>query len=317
MEKTNSFRARIGRLTGEYRLFSIFIIMALILEFATQGLFFHQKNIINLFNQNAMLGILSIGQFLVIVTGGIDLSVGTVMMMCSVFYVMFQNLGAPASALLSILLGTLFGLINALMITKAKINSFITTLGTMTIAEGIGYVLVNGHTIFKIDKTFLTIGKLKFLGASVYDYIWIFLLVLMLVIIQLTPYGIKLYSTGGNASATRLSGVNTDGMIASVYIISGFLAGVVGVLYTARLATGDPSVSGTFNTDTITAVVIAGTSMLGGEGKLYNVFLGVLILGMLSNFMNTVGIPSSLHVGVKGVILVFTVLMNIYQQNKH
>lgn len=307
---------QMGKFINEYRLFTIFVIMAVLLQIVTHGLFLHTNNIINLFNQNAMLGIIAVGQFMVIMTGGIDLSVGTVMMMCSVFYVMFQDLGAIPSAILTILLGTVFGIINAVLITKLKINPFITTLGTMTIAEGIGYVLVNGHTIFRIKDSFLKIGKVKLFGASIYDYIWVLIVVIIFFIIKFTTYGIKLYSAGGNESAARLSGINTNIVIGSAYVISGFLCGVVGVLYTARLATGDPSVSGTFNTDSITAVVLAGTSMSGGEGNICNVFLGVLILGMLGNVMNTIGVPSSLHVGVKGAILICTVLLNIYHERR-
>lgn len=305
-----------SKLLNEYRLFVILFVMIIALQTATGGLFLRKNNIINLFNQNALLGVLAIGQFLVILTGGIDLSVGTVMMMSSVLYVMFQELGPCISALIAIGAGTLFGLFNALLITKAKINSFITTLGMMTIAEGVGYVLVDGHTIFRIKEAFLTIGSVRILGVSLYVYIWILLTALMVGVLKYTTYGIRLYSTGGNISCAKLSGINTNLIIGSAYTISGFLCGIVGVLYTARLCVGDPSVSGTFSTDTITAVVIGGTAMSGGKGKLSYVFIGVLILGMLSNFMNTIGVPSSLHVGIKGIILICMVLLNIYQNEK-
>ena len=183
----------------------------------------------------------------------------------------------------------------------------------MTIAEGLGYIFVDGHTVFNIKKEFLLLGKMKIASISIYVYFWIFAAIVIIAILKYTSFGVKLYSTGGNASASRLSGIHTDRIIGSSYIISGLLCGIVGILYTSRLSVGDPSVSGTFNTDSITAVVIGGTSMAGGEGSLFNVCLGVLILGMLSNFMNTIGVPSALHVGLKGCILIATVLLNIYQ----
>ncbi len=309
-------RAFGNKLLNEYRLFVILVIIIIALQAATHGLFLQKGNIINLFNQNAMLGIITIGQFLVILTGGIDLSVGTVMMMSSVIYVLYQDLGPLLSAIISILAGTLFGLINAVLITKLKINSFITTLGTMTIAEGVGYVLVDGHTIFSIEDSFLKLGQIRIFSVSLYVYIWIALTAVMIFILRYMTYGIKLYSAGGNVSATRLSGINTDAVVGSTYVISGFLCGLVGVMYTARLCVADPSVSGSFHTDSITAVVIAGTLMTGGKGKLSHVFIGVLILGMLSNFMNTLGVPTALHVRIKGIILILMVLLNIYQNEK-
>ena len=301
------------KLWSEYRLVIILLLMAAVLTVSTKGLFLQKSNIVNLFNQNAMLGIIAIGQFLVILTGGIDLSVGSVMMMCSVAYVLFQDIGVVPSMAMSVLLGAAFGLINAVLTTRLKINSFITTLGTMTIAEGLGYIFVDGHTVFNIKKEFLLLGKMKIASISIYVYFWIFAAIVIIAILKYTSFGVKLYSTGGNASASRLSGIHTDRIIGSSYIISGLLCGIVGILYTSRLSVGDPSVSGTFNTDSITAVVIGGTSMAGGEGSLFNVCLGVLILGMLSNFMNTIGVPSALHVGLKGCILIATVLLNIYQ----
>lgn len=300
----------------EYRLFIILVVMIIALQIATKGLFLQKANIINLFNQNAMLGIIVIGQFLVILTGGIDLSVGTVMMMCSVIYVLNQQLGPLVSAAIAILMGTLFGFINAILITKLKINSFITTLGTMTIAEGVGYVLVDGHTIFNIDNSFLAIGSVRIASVSLYVYIWIALVIIMVCILKFMNYGVEIYSSGGNVSAARLSGINTDRVVGLAYVISGLLCGIVGVLYTARLCVADPSVSGTFNTDSITAVVIAGTSMSGGKGNLTHTFIGVVILGMLGNFLNTIGVPSALHVGIKGIILIIMVLLNIYQNEK-
>lgn len=306
----------VNKVLNEYRLFAILVVMVIALQIVTNGLFLQKGNVINLFNQNAMLGIIAIGQFLVILTGGIDLSVGTVMMMCSVIYVLNQQLGAPVSAAIAIVIGVLFGLINAVLITKLKINSFITTLGTMTIAEGIGYVLVDGHTIFNIDSSFLTLGSIKIASVSLYVYIWIALTVIMVCILKFMNYGVELYSAGGNVSAARLSGISTDRVVGSAYVISGLMCGIVGVMYTARLCVADPSVSGTFNTDSITAVVIAGTSMSGGKGKLSHTFFGVVILGMLGNFLNTIGVPSALHVGIKGIILILMVLLNIYQNEK-
>ena len=136
MAQESNRKGQERKLWSEYRLFIILLLMAVVLTASTKGLFLQKSNIVNLFNQNAMLGIIAIGQFLVILTGGIDLSVGSVMMMCSVAYVLFQDIGVIPSMALSILLGAVFGLVNALLTTKLKINSFITTLGTMTIAEG-------------------------------------------------------------------------------------------------------------------------------------------------------------------------------------
>jgi ribose/xylose/arabinose/galactoside ABC-type transport system permease subunit len=303
-------RLHIATFLSTWNMLIVFIAMLIMLTVATHGVFLQKNNLINLLSQNAIVGILSIGQFLVILTGGIDLSVGSILMISSIAYVYFQEIGVAGSMMFAVCVGLCFGLVNGFSVTKLKINPFITTLASMQIVRGLGFILVNGQPIFNIRPEFLLLGSTKYFQISAQVYIWLILVLIGIVILNLSRWGVALYCTGGGNNASYLSGIRTDRVIFYVYAISGGLCGVGGILYTSRLALADPIIGATMNMDSITAVVIGGASLLGGQGKLFNTTIGVLVLGMLNNFMNIVGIPSSMHIGIKGCILVAMVLFN-------
>lgn len=302
-EKQHVFRV------SEWRMLIIFTIMVLVLSIASDGVFLKKSNIINLFAQNAIVGVITIGQFLVIVSGGIDLTVGSTVAITSIMYVLFQEMGLAFSIVLAVIIGILIGIINGLTVTKMKIIPFIATLITMGIVRGFAFLVVNGRVIYDIKPIFLSINKMKILSIPLLVYIWILLAVIWIIILKYTKIAVNLYSTGGNEFVAKLSGVNTDKVKVLSYVCCGALCGISGILYTGRFALADPNTGINYGMDSITAVVIGGASLAGGEGKLSNAILGVLILGMLNNFMNIVGIPSAMHVGIKGFILVITVLL--------
>ncbi|GHV36638.1 ribose ABC transporter permease [Synergistales bacterium] len=294
----------------DWSMLIVFAAMFVILAVVTKGVFLQKNNLLNLLSQNALIGVLAIGQFLVILTGGIDLSVGSMLMVSSIAYVYFQQLGVAGSMAFAVFTGAFFGVLNGLSVTKFKINAFITTLASMQIARGIGFISVNGQPIFNIRPEFLTLGSTKYFQVSAQVYIWLALVIVGMVILNKSRWGVALYCTGGSRDASRLSGIKTDRVILSAYALSGALCGVGGILYTSRLALADPTIGGAMNMDSITAVVIGGASLAGGQGKLFNTIIGVLVLGMLNNFMNIIGISSTMHVGIKGFILVVMVLLN-------
>lgn len=300
----------------EYRMFIILVLMFIILAIASQGLILQKNNLISLLTQNSIIGIVAIGQFLVILTGGIDLSVGSVLMISSLCYVSVQQIGVPASILLSICVGLAFGFSNGQAVTRLKINPFIATLAFSQIATGLGYIMVNGQPIFNVASSFLAMGQFKIGGMSVYVYLWLLLCLAFALVLQFSGFGVRLYCVGGNEQTARLSGLSSARVKTAAYMLSGALCGLAGALYTSRLQLADPTIGGNFSMDSITAVVIGGASLAGGEGKLHNTLLGVLILGMLNNFMNIIGVPSSMQVGVKGCILIATVLLNHYVVKK-
>lgn len=296
--------------SAELRMPIVFILVVIILAIASKGVFLRSNNIINLFAQNSIIGVIAIAQFLVILTGGIDLSVGAMVAFTSLAYVMFQNMGLLFCMTLAIAAGCVMGLINGILVTKLRIIPFMATLITMGIFRGLAYIIVNGRVQYNIEPIFLSLNGIRGWSVPLLVYIWLFLAVVWIIVMKYTRFGVTMYSTGGNEKASRLSGLNTGKIKILAYMFSGILCGVAGILYTGRLALADPGLGDSFGMDSITAVVIGGAALSGGKGKLANAVFGVLIFGMLNNFMNIVGIPSAMHVGIKGLILVLTVYLN-------
>lgn len=295
---------------SDWRMPILFACMVVVLAVASKGVFLQKNNILNLFSQNAVIGIIAIGQFIVILSGGIDLSVGSLLSFTTVLYVYNQQIGVLPSVLITLAAGIGIGALNGILVTKFKITPFITTLATMEVIRGAVNIMVNGHIIYDIKPEFLKLGEIKLFGISAVVYIWIALAVAFILLLKYTATGVSFYSIGGNERTSLLSGLNTDKYKIVAYMLSGVLTAIAGILYTTRLQLGSPNVGASFSMDAITAVVIGGAALTGGEGKLLNAMLGVLILGMLNNFMNIIGIPSEMHVGIKGAILVITVFLN-------
>lgn len=296
--------------SAELRMLIVFILVVIILAIASKGVFLRSNNIINLFAQNSIIGVIAIAQFLVILAGGIDLSVGSMVAFTSLTYVMFQSMGLLFCMCLAMAAGCVMGLINGILVTKFRIIPFMATLTTMGIYRGLAYIIVNGRVQYNIEPIFLSINGMRVFSVPLLVYIWLFLAAVWIVVMKYTRFGVSVYCTGGNEKASKLSGLNTGRIKLLLYMFSGMLCGVSGILYTGRLALADPGLGESFAMDSITAVVIGGASLSGGKGKLSNAVYGVLIFGMLNNFMNIVGIPSAMHVGIKGLILVLTVYLN-------
>ena len=288
----------------------VFILTVIILAVASNGVFLQLNNIVNLFAQNSIIGVIVIGQFIVILSGGIDLSVGAMMALMSLIIVTFQDMGLVFSILLAIFIGAVFGIINGVLVTKLKIIPFMATLVTMGIYRGFAYITTGGHIQYHISDALLDINRTRIFNVPIIVFVWLFLVIVFILVMRYTHFGVCVYSTGGNEKASKLSGVGTEKTKIFAYMLCGVLCGIAAILYVGRFALAEPGSGETFGMDSITAVVIGGTLLTGGVGKLSNAVLGVLILGMLNNFMNIVGVPSAMHVGIRGFILVVTVYLN-------
>jgi len=298
----------------EYRLIVLMALLIVLMTAMTDGTFLQWGNIRNLLSQSAIVGILTIAQCLVILTGGIDLSVGAIMAAASLAYVIQQDIGLMLSILLAVAVGALFGAFNGFFVTRIKLTPFIVTLATMEIARGLSSTAVRGEPIFNIRSEFLTFGSMRPLGIPLQVYVWIVLVLATWFLLHRTTWGKAVYATGGNERAAKLSGIDTRRTKMSVYVYAGLLCAIAGILFTSRLAIGEPSAGDSYNLDSIAAVVIGGVALSGGEGKLSHAMIGVLIFAMLNNFMNLLGVSPFYQQALKGIIIILAIYVNIRKQ---
>jgi ribose/xylose/arabinose/galactoside ABC-type transport system permease subunit len=276
---------------------------------ALSSVFFSTENIMNIFRQVAVVGIVAVGMTFVILTGGIDLSVGSIIGIASVFTaeLMLHGVPAPWAVALTVPICALCGLFNGLIVNELFIPPLVATLGTMTALRGVAFIISGGLPVFGFSTA------LSFLGQG---YVWIIpvpviimavTFVLGFVLLDSTRFGRYVYGVGGNEEATRLSGISVKVTKALVYTISGFLSGVAGIVLLARINSGQPKAGQGYEMDVITAVVIGGVSISGGEGNIVLVIAGVLIMGVLSNGMILININEYAQWVVKGLVLLTAV----------
>lgn len=293
----------------EYATVIFLIIIVIFFSIFARG-FLSMSNIMNVLRQVSIIGICSVGMMLVILTGGIDLSVGSVIGVTgtlTAFMMVKAELNMCAAVLIGLLAAVLIGAINGFCVTKLSIPPLITTLATMTGARGICYIITGGISIYGFPKAFSPLGQ---------GYLWIIPIpvLCMLVILLLgwclltkRPYGTYLYSIGGNAEAARLCGINVNKTLIFTYILNGIFAGFAGIVLLSRVNTGPATLGEGYEMDIITSVVLGGVSVSGGEGKLKGVICGVLIMGILSNGLLIMGISEYYQMVVKCCVLLLAV----------
>lgn len=277
-------------------------------------------NLITVLRQVSMLGILSVGLTFVFLLGDIDLSVGVMMGLSATTSALFMtSLGLPvvASWLLAILLCTLVGAVNGIIVTTTRMPALIATLGTQNIIYGINYMLCGGLAVYGIPASARFLGQDKLFGFfPVPVLVMIIVFLLGSFILRKTYYGRYFYAVGGNAEATRLSGIDINKVKILAYSLCGFCAGIAGAINMSRANSGQPSAGHGFEMDVITACVVGGISAGGGGGKMSGVISGVLIIGVLSNGMTIIGINDYWQMVAKGLVLVLAVGLDYYQKTK-
>lgn len=309
------------RMKNEITMFMVLVALIVLFSLSTDK-FLSGTNLINVVRQIAMIGITSIGMTYIILTAGMDLSAGSVLAVSGIIAgVAMVNFGiSPAIAiLLGLLSGVIIGLINGLVIAYLKIPPFVTTLGSMQIFKGVAFIITGGMPIFGFPKSFGAIGKgyLSFIPIPV--IIMIVLMVAGWVVLKKTKYGRHLYAIGGNMEAARLSGVKVNKQIILTYVLGGLFAAIAGIIMAARVDAGQPNVGLDFGLDVITAVVLGGVSIMGGEGKLTGVIIGVLIMGVLDNGLIMMNVYEYYQYVIKGLVLLLAVgfdQLNKYNQIK-
>lgn len=302
-----------ANLYSSYGVFFILVIEFLIFSLASKS-FLTLGNILSVGRQMSFTGIAAIGMTLVMLTGGIDISVGSMLAMAGVLCAKLSaDVGLPLwiAVVITLLIGALFGLINGAAVTRLHIPALIATLATQTILKGIAYLLTNAVPVKNLSTTYKFLGQGYIFGViPVPLIITVALYVLAWWYLDKTYLGRRVYLSGGNEEAARLSGINTKWTITGTYVFSGVFAAIAGVLMAARLGSGQPSVGSGFEMDVITATVLGGISVNGGKGKVVNVFVGACIMGVLANGMTMLNINQYLQWIINGLVLLFAVTMS-------
>jgi ribose/xylose/arabinose/galactoside ABC-type transport system permease subunit len=267
-------------------------------------------NLLNVIRQVSIFGILAIGQTFIILTAGIDLSVGSVLALAVVLVAgVLPKYGILPAIAVGLAIGAAMGTINGLGVTLGKVQPFVMTLGMLGIARGLAFMYTGGMPIPVLDKSFLFIGNGYLLGVPVPAIIFVVLVILAALVLRYTPFGRYVYAIGSNEEAARLSGVNVRQYKTLVYTIGGLLSGVAGILYASQLAVGPPIAGEGYELDSIAAVVVGGTSLFGGEGGMFGTFLGAAIIGSMANILNLTGVSPFVQKLAKGLLIIAAVII--------
>lgn len=277
--------------------------------------FLTTKNMINLVRQVAFNAILSMGMTMVIITGGIDLSVGSVLALTSVVTASFVKVSAPvlpvyAAILVGLGIGAMCGLFNGIVVSKGKLAPFIVTMVMMTAARGAAQLYTKGRPVSGLAETLTFLGTGSLMGLPVPVWILSVVVIVTYFILNWTKLGRYIYAVGGNEQAARASGIKVDRVKIFVYMYSGIMAALVGIVMMARLNSASPILGEGYETDAIAASVIGGTSMTGGRGKVFSVLIGALIIGTISNGLDILNVSSYWQQIIKAAIILIAVLMD-------
>lgn len=297
---------------AKYGIYFAFIVLAGVLA-VTSPPFRSLSNVENILQQISVNGIMAIGMTLVIITAGIDLSVGSVLALSAVVATSFAHPGEHSlvvSVALGILVGLACGTVNGVLIAKKRLAPFIVTLGMMTVARGLALVYTSGRPVINLSDSYNEIGGGS-IGPVPFPALIFFGVVLLgAFVLHFTRFGRYVFAVGGNELAAKVSGVNTDRVLIGVYALAGALAGVAGIILSSRIMSGPPATGQGSELDAIAAVVIGGTSLSGGIGSIANTIVGVLIIGVMNNGLDLLNVPSYWQQVVKGLIIVLAVLLD-------
>jgi ribose transport system permease protein len=303
-------KSTLGQLARELRAVWMLLIVAAVLFIATP-LFLTGPNLLNVLLASSVTVLLAAGQTFVIVNAEIDLSVGAVLGLSGVVSaIVLQTQPLVVGLLAGLGVGAAAGLLNGLLVTFLRMPSFIATLGTMSVFEGLTLFITQGNPIALTNAGFLAIGLARPLGVPMPVWIILGVVIVFGLILARTRFGRYVYATGDNAEASRLSGVKVYRVKILTFVISGVLSSVAGFILTARLGTAEPTAGSGLELAAIAAVVIGGTSLAGGRGALIGTFIGAILLGVIDNGLNLLNVSPFLEGVVKGFVILFAVFLD-------
>jgi len=277
--------------------------------------FLDLNNIMNILQQVSVNGLIALGMTFVILTAGIDLSVGSILALSGMALGMMilSGVNEVLAIIIVLVLGAVLGFVNGTFISKVKLEPFIVTLATMTMFRGITLVISDGIPAMGVTTDapildFLSQGKI--FGIPFPTILFLIVFLILMLILQNTVFGRGVYAIGGNEEVARLSSVPTNKIKTSVYVISGIMSALAGVILTSRLSSSQPTAGTGFELDAIAAVVIGGTSLAGGRGRIFGTLIGVLIIGVINNGLNVMGVSAFYQQFIKGLIILIAVILD-------
>jgi ribose/xylose/arabinose/galactoside ABC-type transport system permease subunit len=302
--RATKVKSALGNLAMLFILLAVIIIVSIL-----SPAFLNVRNLLNVLMQVSINGFLAIGMTAVVLTGGIDLSVGSIVGLSGIVAALLSQSGQPLIIVVlgALAVGAFIGLFNGVAISRFNIPPFVATLAMLTIARGITYIVSNGFPVTGLSDSLLFVGS----GSLFYIPIPVIILIILFIVFQVLLYQVKIgryiYAVGGNETAAKVSGINTKNVKMIAYIISGALAGVAGIVLTARVTSGLPLAGQSYELNAIAAVVIGGISLAGGKGKLWGTAIGVLLIGVINNGMDLINVSNYMQFIVQGAIILLAV----------
>jgi ribose transport system permease protein len=300
------FLERFGALFG---LLAIILVLSIL-----SPSFLSLSNLLNVLRQVSINALIAFGMTFVILTGGIDLSVGSILALSSaiVAQLLASGMSFIPALFIGLLVGALLGLFNGLVITQGNVAPFIVTLATMTVYRGLTLVYTDGRPITNMgdDLAFQMFGRGYFFGIPVPVITMLITFILLYFLLKKTTLGRKTYAIGGNEEAAILAGIHVSRVKWFVYTLAGLLSALAGVILTSRLHSAEPTAGTSYELDAIAAVVLGGTSLSGGKGSIVGTLIGALIIGTLNNGLNLLGVSSFYQLVVKGLVILIAILLD-------
>ncbi|MBB5755172.1 ABC transporter permease [Prosthecomicrobium pneumaticum] len=307
---------RIRGLVSRLGLLLVILIFIVVMTFVSP-VFLTLANFKNLFIQSTILAVLALGQTYVIMTRGIDLSIGGTMALSSALAIglsVYSGVPAPLALLVGLGVGALIGTINGFAVTQLGITPLIVTLATLSIARGATFVYTNGANVTPVPAMVSAFGRGELFGVPYSVILLVLLAIGCHFILARTVFGRSVYATGGNETASRLAGIPTDRVILVTYVLCGVLAAVAGLVLAARLESAGPRAGVGIELTVIAACVIGGTSLFGGTGSILGTLLGVVLISLVSNAINLLGVPPAWDDLVKGFVIFLAAVVDVYRR---
>lgn len=296
------------------------VLIALICFFAwATPYFFTAQNLRNILLQISVVGMVAIGQTFVILSGGIDLSVGSMIGLTGVMaglVALNPEAGAFLPIFVAILVGGFFGSINGVVTAFFNIPSFITTLAGLSVFRGLALIITDTQNLYGFNPAFKFVGSGSFIGLPIIVWLFLILLVAAYIFQQHAPFARHVYAVGGDRKAAALFGISIRRVEVVLFCISGAIAGFAGAVLAARVASAEPNAGMGFELTSIAAVIIGGTSLMGGEGGVQRTFVGVLILGVIGNGLNLLAVPSYYQQVIAGFVIVLAVILDQWAKRR-
>ena len=311
--KNRTTNPLVGIVKNNVGILSVLVLLCVIVSIATSK-FLKPNNLISVLRQISINAYIALGMTLIIILGHIDLSVGAIVAMSgtlTVGFIVTQGLPIPVAILLGILLGMVAGLISGMIVTYFRVPAFIITMAMMNVCSGVAYVYSGGQATRINDDFFSAIGTGYLFNTIPLPVVYMIILIIVIsFLLGKTKFGTYIYAIGGNREAARLSGVPIKKVEIAVFTISGVLSAFAGLVLCSRMYSGQPSVGNGYELDAIAACVLGGTSMSGGKGRISGTIFGAMVIGVISNGLNLIGVSSYWQLIVKGLIIACAVLLD-------